>query len=164
MLRRQAARPAKEHEFRPEGGPHSSKDGSQGKTQAGIGGGPMSRQVAVAIRKTPRDTGNEPVIRCPLRHPVTIHGSVCHIGTYKSRQPVISTQEPGNRLTVCKTICLGRTARPRDFGANGYIYSGGRGYCTGCQKFVAMPTCHCCGRRVRRRSRSRNSRCEVPRI
>ena len=164
MLRRQAARPAKGHEFRPAGGPHSSKDGSQGKTKATVGGCPMSRQVTAAINKTRSGTDNEAVIRHPLRHPVKIYGNVCHIGTYKSRQPVISIPEPGNRLAVCRTICLGRTARPRDSGANEQVYSGDRGYCTRCQRFVAIPTCHCCGRRARRRSRSRNSKCEVPRI
>ena len=164
MLRRQAARPAKEHEFRPAGGPHSSKDGSQGKTKAAAGGSPMSRQVAVVTHKTPRGTDNEAVIQHPLRHPITVYGNVCHIGTHKIRQPVIPAQDLGNRLAVCRTICLGRTARPRDFGANGQIYSGDRGYCTRCQRFVAIPTCHCCGRRARRRPRSRNSKCEVPRI
>ena len=164
MLRRQAARPAKEREFIQPGGPHSRKDGMQGTAKAAVGGGPMSRQVTVAIHKTPRGTDNDAVIRHPLRHPVTVCGNVCHIGTCKSHQPVTSIEEPGNRLTVCKTICLGRTARPRDFGANGFVYSGGRGYCTGCQRFVAIPTCHCCGRSVRRRSRSSNSKYGVPRI
>ena len=165
VLRLQAARPPKGHEFRPAGGPHSSKDGSQGETQAAVGGSnPMSRQVVMVLHKTPRDNGNEAIVRRSLRHPVIIYGNVCHVGTHKNRQPVISAQEPENRHAVCRTICLGRTARPRDFGANGRVYSGGRGYCTRCQRFIAIPTCHCCGRLARRRSRSSNSKYGVPRI
>ena len=124
----------------------------------------MSRQVAVVSSKPSQVPRVNPAAVPDLqRRPVTVRQSICHVGTTgKRRQPVRSVSAPGRRLSICRNICLGRTARPRDT-SHGHVYTDGRGYCEGCRRFVAMPVCHCCHRKARGRPR-KNGKYEVARL
>ena len=122
MLRLQAARPPKRHEFRPEGGPYSRTDGRQGEIREKVNGGrPVSRHVALVRHKARYGTDMTAIGRHSLRNPVSVHWSVCHVGPDSGCLPAIPTCELGKRHAVSMTVCLGMTPRPRDFGANGLV-------------------------------------------
>ncbi len=164
MLRLQAARPPKGHEFRPEGGPHSRTDGRQGEIREKVNGGrPVSRQVALVRHKARHGTDMTAIGRHSLRNPVSVHWSACHVGPNSGCRPAIPTREPGKRHAVSRMVYLDMAPRPRDFGANGLVCPGGRGH-TRRQRPAAAQAFHRRKGRSRRRPRCSDGKCWVPRI